>query len=141
MTIRARCFYYARKKNVKIDYDAYKTHVHSKNSDSVLAASPPVAPQAPESAYPNPAYPTSFADIVAMIQEGKPIPGIKDVPSTVLSDKATKPTASRRKKPWEKDDEPLVGENEGTFGNDRDRVIQQDVKEDGALIAGDEATN
>ena len=75
-----------------------------------------------------------------MIQEGKPIPGIKDIPPTVLSDKATKPTALRRKKPWEKDDEPLVRENEGTFGNDRDRIIQQDVKEDGALIAGDEAT-
>ena len=75
-----------------------------------------------------------------MIQEGKPVPGIKDIPPTVLSDKATKPTASRRKKPWEKIDGSLVGENEGTFGNDRDRIIQQDVKEDGALIAGDEAT-
>lgn len=75
-----------------------------------------------------------------MIQEGKPIQGLKDIPPTVLSDKATKATVSRRKKPWEKDDEPLVGENEGTFGNDRDRIIQQDVKEDGALIAGDEAT-
>ena len=124
MTIRARCFYYARKKNIKIDYDPYKTHVHSKNSDSVLAPSPP-APQpasSPESADPNPAYPTSFADIVAMIQEGRPIPGIKDIPSTVLSDKATKPTVSRRKKPWEKDDERLVGEKIGR-ASCRERVF------------------
>lgn len=107
--------------------------MNSKEPNSLPSASPAVAAQAPppatsngESADLNPACPTSFADIVALIQEGKPIPGIKDIPSTVLADKATQPTASRRKKPWEKDDEPLVTENEGTFGNDRDRAIQQD---------------
>lgn len=127
--------------SVKIDFDAYKAHVNSKESEGLPSASPIASSQPPlpptsngESADPNPAYPTSFADIVALIQEGKPIPGIKDIPPTVLSDKATQPTASRRKKPWEKDYEPLIAENEGTFGNDRDRIIQQDIQQDEATI-------
>ncbi|KAK4983335.1 hypothetical protein LTR50_007288 [Elasticomyces elasticus] len=55
----------------------------------------------------NAPHPASFADIVAMIQEGKPIPGVKDIPDTVLEGQATTPVASKRRKPWEKED-PIV---------------------------------
>ena len=74
----------------------------------------------------NPSYPTSFADIVALINSGSPIPGIKDIPPTVLADKATQPVASKRKKPWETQEGPLVADSEGTFGNERDRIIPQE---------------
>ena len=50
--------------------------------------------------------PASFADICELIAEGKPIPGIKDIPDTVLADQATQSHAVRRKKPWEKDAAP-----------------------------------
>lgn len=75
-------------------------------------------------------YPPTFAEIVSLITTGAPIPGIKDIPPTLLTDQATKPSASRRRKPWEK--EPVEGEdkeNEGTFGDRRDEVIMQELPE------------
>jgi hypothetical protein len=39
-----------------------------------------------------------------MIQSGKPVPGIKDIPPTVLEGQGTQSSAQRRKKPWEKDE-------------------------------------
>jgi hypothetical protein len=99
-----------------IDFDAYKAHLASKSS-----------PPADET----PPYPTPFAEIVALITSGRPIPGIKDIPPTVLPEKATKPSASRRKKPWEKDGNPL--EEQRTFGDRRDEAIMQDVPEEPGL--------
>jgi Family of unknown function (DUF5572) len=51
-----------------------------------------------------PAYPTSFAHIVELITNNQPIPGIEEIPDTVLAghDKPSKET--RRPKPWEKDE-------------------------------------
>lgn len=49
-------------------------------------------------------YPTSFSQIVELITSGEPIPGIKEVPGTVLQGQASQPMTTRRKKPWEKDD-------------------------------------
>lgn len=49
-------------------------------------------------------YPTSFAHIVELITSGQPVPGIKDIPSTVLEGQGTQPEKARRKKPWEKDE-------------------------------------
>lgn len=58
---------------------------------------------------PTPPYPTTFAEIVDLITQNKPIPGIETIPDTVLdpgSSKADK--ATRRKKPWERDDISLA---------------------------------
>ena len=49
-------------------------------------------------------YPTSFSQIVELITCGEQVPGIKDVPNTVLEGQASQPTTAERKKPWEKDD-------------------------------------
>ncbi|ELR08815.1 hypothetical protein VC83_00748 [Pseudogymnoascus destructans] len=128
LTIRARTFYYARKTNQTIDFDAYKAYLASRSPEEFPA---PNTSDAGEStplpqASPNPTFPTSFADIVALINSGAPIPGIMDIPPTVLADKATQPAASRRKKPWETQEEPIIPEGEGTFGSDRDRIIPQE---------------
>lgn len=60
-------------------------------------------------------YPTSFSQIVELITSGEPIPGIKEVPDTVLEGQASQPTTAKRKKPWEMDDagagEEVVGAN------------------------------
>ncbi|TKA49869.1 hypothetical protein B0A49_08302 [Cryomyces minteri] len=50
-------------------------------------------------------YPTSFAHIVDLITTGQPIPGIKEIPPTVLEGQGTQSSTSRRKKPWEKDEQ------------------------------------
>ncbi|KAF2734156.1 hypothetical protein EJ04DRAFT_543731 [Polyplosphaeria fusca] len=118
LTLRARCFYYARKYNVNIDFDGYKAYRSSTpqqplNPDSVQA---PAASSSSESAAgilpgassnpnePPAPYPTSFAHIVELVTTGQPIPGIKDIPNTVLTGQGTQPSRAKRKKPWEKDD-------------------------------------
>jgi len=47
--------------------------------------------------------PATFAEICEMIAQGKPIPGIKEIPDTILEGQGTHASATRRKKPWEKD--------------------------------------
>jgi hypothetical protein len=74
-------------------------------------------------------YPPTFAEIVELITSGKPIPGIKDIPPTLLTSQATKPTASKRRKPWEKE----LPSEEGTFGDRRDEVIVQELPEEWAV--------
>jgi hypothetical protein len=51
-----------------------------------------------------PAYPSSFAHIVELITTGKPIPGIEEIPDTVLTGHDISSEKPRRRKPWEKDD-------------------------------------
>jgi len=45
----------------------------------------------------------SYQEVVDLIQSGKPVPGIKEIPTTVLEGQGTQSTQARRKKPWEKD--------------------------------------
>ncbi|CAI6329136.1 unnamed protein product [Periconia digitata] len=133
LTLRARCFYYSRKHSTNIDFDAYKayrlqrgrpalvspppssTSTFSASIDSAVTNNP--APQhtpsaggilpSPSASNPNepPApYPTSFAHIVELVTTGQPIPGIKDIPDTVLEGQGSLPAKGRRRKPWEKDE-------------------------------------
>ncbi|KAI9877752.1 MAG: hypothetical protein M1830_002917 [Pleopsidium flavum] len=126
LTLRARCFYYARKFDVPIDFSAYKTwrlqhqpssinaHVAATNGtltnypsplDSVTTTLPSTNPPAP--------YPPTFSQIVDLITTGQPIPGIKDIPDTVLAGQETQTTTAKRSKPWEKDDINLGVEENG----------------------------
>jgi hypothetical protein len=79
-------------------------------------------------------YPPTFTEIVALITSGAEVPGIKDIPDVVYPiSMAAKPTAQRRRKPWEKDipeDIILNGMKEGTFGDQRDYHIVQELPEE-----------
>lgn len=46
--------------------------------------------------------PASFQEIMELIREGKPIPGIKEIPETVLVGEGTGASKERRQKPWER---------------------------------------
>lgn len=46
-------------------------------------------------------YPTTFSHIVELITSGQPVPGIKDVPDTLLSGQESPAVIVKRKKPWE----------------------------------------
>ncbi|TDZ74732.1 hypothetical protein CTRI78_v000533 [Colletotrichum trifolii] len=52
-----------------------------------------------------PAYPVGFAEMLQMLQKGIPIPGIKQIPDTVVRDASVKPFGKRQvpRKPWEKE--------------------------------------
>ena len=49
-------------------------------------------------------YPISFSQIVELITSGEPIPGIKEVPDTVLEGQVSQPMTAKRRKPWEAGD-------------------------------------
>ena len=49
-------------------------------------------------------YPTSFSQIVDLITSGQPIPGVKQVPDTLLAGQESQPISAKRKKPWEQSD-------------------------------------
>ena len=88
------------------------THIAAQPLAAPDALSPSAAPApaAPVSSQ-EPPYPTSFAAIVDLITSNKPIPGIEEIPNTVLDPGSSKiDHTPRRKKPWEKDaatDPPL----------------------------------
>jgi len=62
-----------------------------------------IMPPPTTTAEPPAPYPTSFAHIVELITSGKPVPGIKEIPPTVLEGQGTEASKPKRKKPWEKD--------------------------------------
>jgi len=87
-------------------------------------------PQATPASQPTPApHPREFLHIVELIQSGKPVPGIRDIPDGVAQVPGSTPILPKRKKPWEKE---LPDTTEGTFGDRRDYYIEQELPEDQA---------
>jgi hypothetical protein len=141
LTLRARCFYYARyaaelqracaradclrKYSKNVDFDAYKAYRNARGRPALVpngVQAPPTAtstsgsaggtlPEASANASEPPApYPTSFAHIVELVTTGQPIPGIKEIPDTLLAGQSSQAMQSKRRKPWEKDDAPAGGD-------------------------------
>lgn len=65
--------------------------------ESTLMQTPPQEPM----------YPSSFAHIVELITTGQPIPGIQQIPDTVLTGHDTSSQKPRRLKPWEKEQDQI----------------------------------
>nr|POF11416.1 hypothetical protein CFP56_44254 [Quercus suber] len=123
LTLRAKCYYYARKVGAAVDFDGYKRWVESNGRDASVAsgmmggtsgeilrqhqgetAMEEVSPGSGSvsSGLGEARKPASFAEICDMIAEGKPIPGIKDIPDTILEGQASESQTATRKKPWER---------------------------------------
>ncbi|KAK2871609.1 hypothetical protein FQN49_003012 [Arthroderma sp. PD_2] len=123
LVLKAKCFYFSKKFSIQppIDYLSYKQwlqqpsqpQVEENTSPSNVDASTtapeststPTAQDVSKSGEEQPAYPSSFARIVELITTGQPIPGIQQIPDTVLTGQETVSTAQRRRKPWETDRE------------------------------------
>lgn len=60
--------------------------------------------QAPEGTAPEGTapYSSNYQNVVELILAGKEVPGIKEIPDTVLPEQQSEAQASQRKKPWEK---------------------------------------
>lgn len=107
-----------RKFNMNIDFDGYKAYRNARGRPpptQPLNGTPPLVvpgdeassgmmPTSSSASEPPAPYPTSFAHIVELITSGQPVPGIREIPSTVLTGQGTEPVKARRKKPWEKDE-------------------------------------
>ncbi|KAK7902546.1 hypothetical protein LTR67_002192 [Exophiala xenobiotica] len=128
LVLQAQCFYFSRKFNIPaIDTSAYSSWVQSQSqrpdpasqppppsqtaSEPLSAAVPSSTTEPPSSTTsssttqpPEPPYPTSFAHIVDLITRNIPVPGIEEIPDTILEPGTSKiDKTPRRKKPWEKD--------------------------------------
>ncbi|CEJ62083.1 Putative MYB DNA-binding domain protein [Penicillium brasilianum] len=126
LVLQAKCFFFSRKEKITppLNFTAYKAWLAGKSSESNPATAIPeqsnesstesaAVATTESSALPEPAYPTSFAHIVELITTGKPVPGIQQIPDTVLEGHDIASERPRRRKPWEKDvEEPasLQGE-------------------------------
>lgn len=116
LTLRAKCYYFARKSGTKVDFEGYKQWVEGGRETGHLDGSEKdqtQGTQAEQQVEQNQQQtgsggmgeapkPASFAEICELIAEGKPIPGIKDIPDTVLEGQSSESQAAQRKKPWEK---------------------------------------
>ena len=94
---------------MNVDFDGYRTwrSQHAKlpikadPSDITIVQSAQVSSQSSDQSSAAP-YPTSFAQIVDLIKSGRDVPGIKEIPDTVLAGQGTTSSVAKRKKPWEK---------------------------------------
>lgn len=115
-----------RKYNTTVDFEAYKAYrdAHGRPPPQTNGVQPldftEASYDAPSGVMPAPAnpaeppapYPTSFAHIVELITTGQPIPGIKEIPNTILEGQGTQAEKPKRRKPWEKD-EPAIAADGG----------------------------
>jgi Family of unknown function (DUF5572) len=159
LVLQAQCFYFSRKRALPpIDPSAYRQWLQSRTANnpshhdvtgqtSDISAStaqaessaatdvPPALGASAESAEPPP-YPDSFAAIVDLITQNKPIPGIEEIPATVLDHGSSKiDQTPRRKKPWEADTETA----EATFSQDdpsADQVAATEPPDTGDRVNG-----
>jgi hypothetical protein len=96
-----------RKYGTNVDFDAYKAWRAQKAISNGLTATPETNGSADAASVPSnepePGPKLSYQEIVDLIQSGKPVPGIKEIPNTVLAGQGTNASKSTRKKPWEKD--------------------------------------
>jgi len=136
LTLRAKCYYFARKAGTPVDFEGYQRWVDGErpggneavngigaapeqsSAGAVASASGEQAASAGDAGVGgmgNAPYSASFAEICDMIAEGKPIPGIKDIPDTILEGQKSESSAQGRRKPWEK--------NIGSEGNDGQEAL------------------
>lgn len=93
-----------------IDLAAYKSWLASRSQsaeDSQKANAGTDLPDSPSANTPSlsePTYPSSFAHIVELIATGQPIPGIQEIPDTVLTGHDISSEKPPRRKPWENEE-------------------------------------
>lgn len=124
LTLRARCFYFSRKRDVPIDFHSYVLWRSERSLPPVTAGfQDTIASEAqsngmhadsgmdeistakqPEEQQPQAPYPPSFSQIVDLITKGEPIPGIKEVPDTLLTGQESVANTAKRRKPWEREE-------------------------------------
>ena len=122
LTLRAKCYYYARKTSSTVDFDGYRAWVEEGNGGDELNGGNELS-QVPvdddivvdlsangDGGIASAPKPASFAEICDMIAEGKPIPGIKEIPDTVLEGQASEKSVGGRRKPWEEKKVGVGGE-------------------------------
>ena len=126
LVLQAKCFYFSRYVTFRImlirnwhpmptrkedlspplDFAAFKVWLAQNAGaaqSSCQAAKPTMLSNPTRTSAQEPTYPSSFAHIVELITTGQPIPGIQQIPDTVLTGHDTSSEQPKRLKPWEKE--------------------------------------
>ncbi|GKZ51731.1 hypothetical protein AbraIFM66951_006954 [Aspergillus brasiliensis] len=118
LTLQAKCFYFSstgadlchhalfvsRKEKLTppVDFTTYKAWLESASKSKSADVSSPGSTVNISKSQEEPTYPSSFAHIVELITTGQPIPGIQQIPDTILTGHDTPSEKPERRKPWER---------------------------------------
>lgn len=94
---QAKSFFFCSHTGHILNLDDYYTWKRQKSNKAIEST------ETPENLEEAP-YSNNYQQIVDMIVSGKPVPGIKQIPETVLTEQSSKPLAPIRSKPWETKD-------------------------------------
>ncbi|BCS27506.1 DUF5572 domain-containing protein [Aspergillus puulaauensis] len=117
LVLQAKCYYFTRKKNLTspVNIATFKSWLdarptpsnsleESQENDSFTVSEVSSSEHIDQVSKPTsqePTYPTSFTHIVELITTGQPIPGIQEIPDTLLTGQGAPSAKPRRLKPWE----------------------------------------
>lgn len=115
---QAKCFFYCSNSGNILnldDFEDWKIHNEDKYKKSrkveeLADEEVKKVEEKVEQASSDPPYSSNYQELVELIVAGKPIPGIKNIPDTVLSDAKSKPEGKQRVKPWERNKESASDE-------------------------------
>lgn len=103
---QAKCFFYCSHTDHILnldDYNEWKLHngdKYNKNKKITEITDDP-EDHVNNAGNNEPPYSSNYQKLVELIVSGKPVPGIKQIPDTVVPDQSSKPEAKQRLKPWE----------------------------------------
>ncbi|KIX09105.1 uncharacterized protein Z518_00183 [Rhinocladiella mackenziei CBS 650.93] len=163
LILQAQCFFFSRKYNLPpVDPSAYsswlRSHPQPQNQSAATAPSSitstdtsPAGSTSTSTSTSNtePPYPTSFAAIVDLITRNIPVPGIEEIPNTVLEPGSSKVDKTpRRKKPWEKDTDAEPSQeasnssaSRGETGQDKNKAETEVIDVNGYKETGQGVVN
>ncbi|RCK58989.1 hypothetical protein Cantr_07037 [Candida viswanathii] len=86
------------------DFNEWKLHNGDKyiRSGQIEEQTETAEPKTTEKEDDDEPYTSNYQELVELIALGKPIPGIKQIPDTVLTGEGSAASAAQRKKPWER---------------------------------------
>lgn len=98
LTDQAKSFFFCSSTGHILNLDDYYLWKRSNGGKITLLEDPVQEPPSDEADAP---YSSNYQNLVELIVAGKPVPGIKQIPDTVLSDQRSESLAQTRAKPWE----------------------------------------
>ncbi|DAA77441.1 TPA_exp: Uncharacterized protein A8136_6701 [Trichophyton benhamiae CBS 112371] len=131
LVTKAKCFYFSKKYAIQppIDYTSYQHWLHPQSRNENIPIS-----STSDNNDGNEAARSESVSVSTAPEERQPIPGIQQIPDTVLTGQETASTAQRRRKPWEKDE----GEQNQEC-NQKEGGRQKDVNHNEDGISTDDA--
>lgn len=105
---QAKCFFYCTQTDNILsldDYNEWKIHngdKYNKNKKITEVTDEEENSKDDKKEDTEPPYSSNYQKLVELIVSGQPVPGIKQIPDTVVPEQSSRQEAKQRVKPWEK---------------------------------------